>query len=357
MKGIAMRFKREFALVLLAAVMVSSAVGPAWAQGILLDHVDGLIEGEFIPENATLTFHMRTQGDATPHLMMNNGFKFSSSDITWTNLSGEFSTDYPSEEWFDFVRVINIWGGGPPEDTVLVGLLSLFGPGLPIDFDGILYTFTIGPLTGPYGAMLTLDSTWCPPSNPWMWDIVGENVAWGGPYAFFMAHCFPYTYCEPQPTILKDIEDILRVHIEFVPPDDIIWESVRVQSKIPPYEGYPVVEDGHLVTACFIMRFLGSSGFRPITGDFEATYTVEFDMTDGSHEVLTGDYSLKVYPGDVTFDARCDMNDIIFMADYFWRGGGVCKYFDEEAAEFMDIDNDGRVNPLDVRRVMELAGY
>lgn len=68
--------------------------------------------------------------------------------------------------------------------------------------------------------------------------------------------------------------------------------------------------------------------------------------------------ALKVYPGDVTFDGKCDLNDITLMTDYFWRGGAACSFTKEyPVPEFMDADNDGEINPLDVRRVMQLAGY
>jgi len=165
--------------------LILFSFGSAVGQGIYLDHVDGLVNGE-IPEGGTLTFHMRIVGDATPHLMMNNGFTFSSANCTWGGLTGEYTTEYPVATWFDFVRVINLWANGSVEDTVGTGLLSLFGAGLPVDFDGVLYSFTIGPLSGPAGDALVFDSSWYPPSNPWMWDIVGENVAWGGPYTFLM---------------------------------------------------------------------------------------------------------------------------------------------------------------------------
>jgi len=356
-------------LLIVPAVIVV-AFTPALGQAVLLDHVDGLDDptsGVFGP-GAILTFHMRVIGDADNHLMLNNGFVFraSSPDLTWGSMTGGYNTlEYPElEEWFDFVMVMNFWADGQLADTVGVGLLSLFGPGLPVNYNGVMYSFTLGPVAGmALGAILTLDSSWYPPSNPWMWDIVGDNVAWGGPYEFRYGTLLQsHTYCEPQPTILKSIEDILRVHIRWEDPDMVDMQSIRVQGKIPPYEGYPVVEDYEIVTACFIMRFLGSSGFRPITGDFEATYTVDYNYLDGTAATtLVGDYALKVYPGDVTLDGQANIDDLIFAADYFWKNGAVPFMLDNtgqawEVAELLDVDGNGEANPLDVRKIVELAG-
>lgn len=352
--------------ILISAVMVLASFGFAFGQAIMVDHVDGLddpVEGTF-SDGATLTFYMRIVGDATPHLMLNNGYTFSSDDLVWGGLTGAYNTaDYPAmEDWFDFVMVMNFWADGVGEDTVGTGLLSLFGTGLAPSFDGILYTFSIGPINGLPGHELTLDSSWYPPSNPWMWDIVGENVGWGGPYLYKIGGTPPpvSTYCTPQPTVLKEIEDILYVHICNEDNDAVDWATIRVQSKIPPY--LPVFEEGFdLVTTCFIMRFLGSSGFRPVTGDFEATYTVDYSYLDGTAaDQLVGDFALKVYPGDVTMDGQTNMNDIIFAADYFWRGGGVPTLTDNngqawDCAELLDCNQDGSTDPRDVIEIINIV--
>ena len=349
---------KKLGVMLIGVAVLALAAAPAISQGIYLDHVDGL-ENEYIPEGGTLTFHMRITGDATNHLMLNNGFTFSSNGLTWGDLQGELNPAYQWDMWFDFIKVINYWKTGTGADTVGVGLLSLLGTGLPADFDDIAFTFTVGPIQGPDGATLTLDSSWYPPSNPWMWDVVGENVAWGGPYEFRYGGCFPcepYTYCTPQPTILKDIESLLEVHIWHLDVYDIDMESILVQGKIPPYDGYPIISGDEIITACFIMRFLGSSGFRPITGDFEATYTVDFDYLSGAHQQLVGDFSLQVYPGDVTFDGEATIDDLVFLSDYFWGGGDVCALKGEKVPELMDIDKDGSTDPRDVIALRNILG-
>lgn len=350
-----MRARKQAKALLLSAAIILAAFCPALGQGIYVDHVDGLNEFDCIEEGGMVTFHMRVVGDETPHLMLNNGYTICSPEMTWGGITVDYTTMYPLDDWFDFVKVANIWGNGMHCDTIGTGLLALFGPGLPIGFDGILYTITVGPVSGgsAMGASMTLDSSWYPPSNPWMWDIVGENVDWGGPYTWTCNELpLLYTYCAPQPTILKQIDRILYIYIVGENPDDVVIESIRVQGNIPSYQ--PVsIEGDNIVVTVFIMRFLGASGFRPVTGDFEATYTVDYDKTDGSHVQLVGDFSLKVYPGDVTLDGQGNINDLIFAADYFWRGGGVPTMIDDsgkgwEVTELLDANGDGNIDPRDV---------
>jgi len=357
--------------LLLALGIVLSTWAPIASQGIYLDHVDGLNADGKIDDGSTLTFHMRIVGDETPHTMLNNGFVITPAKVNWNSVSAEFTTDYPLDDWFDLVKVIRVWSDGHGQDTVGTGLVSIFGPGLPVAFDDVLYTITVNEISraDPFwpSPALTLDSSWYPPTNPWMWDVVGRDVAWGGPYSFELVGCIgcdDYTYCTPQPSYFKDLDDILKVHIVFFSdPTQVIMESIRVQGKIPPYEGYPILENDKITTACFIMRFLGASGFRPITGDFETTYTVEFDRTDGTHTVLMGDYAMHIYGGDVTFDGQANLDDLIFAADYFWRGGPVPAMVDHsteevyEIAELLDVDRNGEINPLDIRAMMEIVGF
>lgn len=359
-----MSIRKQTTALLFSAAIIMAAFCPAFGQaGIYLDHVDGVGPYGCVPENGMVTFHMRVVGDEYAHLMLNNGYKICMDDRTWSDVTVQWNPAYPINTWFDFVVVANVWDG-PYCDTVGTGLLALFGSGLPANFDDILYSITIGPVDGSpqSGQTLTLDSSWYPPSNPWMWDIVGENVDWGGPYVWtcYLGPPPPYTYCLPQPTVLKAIDRVLYIYIENENVYEVILESIRIQGNIPSYEP-AYIEGGTIVASVFIMRFLGASGFRPITGDFETTYTVEYDKVDGTHVVLVGDYALKVYPGDVTFDGKATIDDLIFAADYFWRGGDIPTMRDNsgqawEVTELLDIDGNGEINPLDVRSLMEVVG-
>jgi len=362
--GGTMRVCRETKVLLLSAAIILAAVCPAFGQaGIYLDHADGFVEPGCVPDGGMVTFHMRVVGDEYAHLMLNNGFKICSGEMTWDDVTVEFNPAYPTATWFDFVRVANVWDG-PQCDTIGIGLLSLFGSGLPPNFDGILYSITIGPVTGGEipGATIVLDSSWFPPSNPWMWDIIGVNVDWGGPYTFWCDwQPTIFTYCAPQPTILKQIDRVLYIYLEGENVYNVDLASIRIQGNIPSYE--PAYIDGNtIVASVFIMRFLGASGFRPVTGDFEATYTLDYNYNDGTPApTLIGDYALKVYPGDVTLDGQGNIDDMIFAADYFWRDGTVPGMTDKtgqawEITELLDANQDGSIDPSDVIALKNILG-
>ncbi len=133
----------------------------------------------------------------------------------------------------------------------------------------------------------------------------------------------------------------------------MVFESILVQGKIPPYtEAAPYVDGDSIVTDCFIMRFLGASGFRPIPPEgVQSIYTVEYDKVGGEHVVLTGDFVLSVYQGDVTLDGLVNAEDVVFMSQYLWHKGPMC-----EIEEFMDVDANGRVDIRDMSALIERVG-
>jgi hypothetical protein len=162
----------------------------------------------------------------------------------------------------------------------------------------------------------------------------------------------PYTDCWPQPTILKALENdrILDIRIYNENPDNVDLGTIRVQDKIPPFTGVRI-EDGVIITDVFIMRFLGSSGFRPITGDFTSTYTVSYTRLDGTDVELIGDYALQVYPGDVNLDAEVNVEDLQFLTDYIFNHGDECEY-----RELMDLNQDTKVDGKDLSELRSILG-
>lgn len=160
------------------------------------------------------------------------------------------------------------------------------------------------------------------------------------------------TYTEPNPIILKAREPIQYFYIraDGFRPDDVVLESVKVMGKIPAYAGIEVKGDW-IITTAFVFRFLGSGGFRPITGDFTAPYTVELDLINGDHVVAEGEFSLIIYPGDLTFDGRVDLEDLILLSEFLFSNGEPCLF-----EELMDLDHDGDVDEDDLEILVALAG-
>lgn len=181
----------KFKLLILTVSLVIAGFSVPQAVGVYLDHVDGLwgdpTQYKF-EDGATLVFHLRSECTSEPTQMMNNGFTITSENCTWGSVSGAYNTtEYPLiPEWFDFVLTCTVWGNGSVEDTIGFGMCSLFEPDLIADFTGILYTITVGPITGELGSTIVLDSSWFPPSNPWMWSTLDVNVPWGGPYVLML---------------------------------------------------------------------------------------------------------------------------------------------------------------------------
>ncbi len=354
-------------VMVLASFTVVSAQYYEPAVFINLDEVVGLDAELNIPDEGPvdLTFPIRFINVDANRTAISNGYKFYATGCTFGAVTGAWNANYP----WDWPMAIAL-GIFPPyfdqglflnefEDGVgFAGLTGASGSGLPADFNGIAYNLSVAGVDGEPNDVLTLDSSWWAPANYWLWSGVAENVYWGGPYDLIIAGGPPpppYTTCWPQPTILKELENdkILNVAIHNEVIEDVVFSSILVQGKIPPYTaGAPYVDGDSIVTDCFIMRFLGSSGFRPIPPEgVQDQYTVEYDKVGGEHVVLTGDYVLSVYNGDVTLDGLVDINDVEFMAGFLWKNGPAC-----EINEFMDIDANGRVDIRDLSKLIEIVG-
>ena len=148
--------------------------------------------------------------------------------------------------------------------------LSNSRPGLPAGFDDIAYTITLIDVQGNPDKVLTMDSTFWNPANVWLWcDDPTYYPSWGGAVDFMVAGgggtTEPYTDCWPQPIDMGNLinDRVLEVYIYNENPDDVDLASVRV-GNIPPYNPIQILPGNVINTDCFIMRFLGSSGFRPL---------------------------------------------------------------------------------------------
>ncbi|MEW6413294.1 MAG: hypothetical protein AB1483_12630 [Candidatus Zixiibacteriota bacterium] len=353
-----MRASKKAAVLLISAVMVLASFSLVSAQSVVVDHVDGLNAGGGIDDGAVLTFYMRLTGDATPHYVISNGFRVYGDGLEWGGMTGTLN---PAYKWdlsfgfpcfFDLGMFINYFADGVGADTIgFGGAAGMYGTGLPAGFDDIGYWFTIGPVHGPQGAVLTVDSSFYRPAGRWVWDIVEANVAWGGPYTYMLGEepvCPEViTYLEQDPIILKDLADrVLRVYVECEDNAGVDLSSVVVQGKIPPYTAARI-EGDLLVTDVFIFRFL--SAWRPISADVQGTYSVGYSV-NGEFKTLYGDMNLQVYAGDLNFDGIEDVNDITFLVDYMFKGGKAPML--EEA---LDVNRDGYNDIRDLRAIVEIV--
>ncbi len=354
-----MRAPMKAAVLLISAVMVLASFSLVAAQSITVDHVDGLVSATEFEDGAVLTFHMRLTGDANAHFVISNGFEVAGDGLNWGGMTAALN---PAYKWdlsfgfpcfFDLGMFINYFADGVGADTIgFGGAAGMYGTGLPAGFDDIGYTFTIGPITGTAGSILTVDSAFYPPAGRWVWDIAEGNVGWDGPFSYTLKDggggCEEViTYLEQDPIILKDMADrTLRVYVECEDNANVDLSTVVVQGKIPPYTAARI-EGDLLVTDVFIFRFL--SAWRPISADVQGTYSVGYTV-GGVAKTLYGEMNLQVYPGDLNFDGFEDVQDINFMVDYMFNKGEVPML--EEA---LDVNRDGYVDIRDLREIVNIV--
>ncbi|MEW6413295.1 MAG: dockerin type I domain-containing protein [Candidatus Zixiibacteriota bacterium] len=344
---------------LLVSMVFALALSLSAAPSITVDHIDGLDASGGIYPGAILTFHMRITGDANAHYVISNGFSISGENVSWTAMTGALNPVYPWDLsfgfpcFFDLGMFVNTFSTGSGADTIgFGGAAGMYGTGLPAGFDDVAYTITIGPLQGTEYTFLELDSAFYRPAGRWVWDLVEENVEWGGPYVYtYCEGCGsppePETYLEQDPIILKDLADrVLRVYVANENVGDIDLTSVVVQGKIPPYTTARI-EGDLLVTDVFIFRFL--STWRPIAADVQGTYSISYNV-NGETKTLFGDVNIQVYPGDLNFDGAEDQQDISYMVDYIWNDGNLPVL--EEA---LDVNRDGYVDVRDLRELVQIV--
>jgi hypothetical protein len=180
-------------LTLFAGVLLTC--GQVKAQSIQLSSVDGLYATDTILADGStpITFNLRLVG--LPDAVSGGftaGFKVQSSDgAVWgsTDAAYIYSGSSPSwEEMWDspggyFECPINVDGVGG-EDTIGLGALGILG-GLPLGFDGVAFSITIGPLaTDHSGRTICLDSSFFPPNGHWMLAGSVDPFGWDGPHTF-----------------------------------------------------------------------------------------------------------------------------------------------------------------------------
>jgi hypothetical protein len=208
---------------------------------------------------------------------------------------------------------------------------------------------TIDPVTGII--------TWIPTEpGSYMVCVIASNPFGSHEQCFVVTVMDPtpvYTTCWPQPTLMFFghllSDDVLNIIIWNEQNDQVILESILVQGKLEPYTEARIEGDS-IVTDVFLRRFIGLSKWRPIPSEgIMSTYTVEYDKVDGSHVVLTGEYVLGYYQGDVNLDGEVNDDDLRAMRDYLFNRGEPGEF-----EEFMDVDGNGQIDLRDMRELIKI---
>ncbi|UCG61436.1 MAG: hypothetical protein JSV52_14120 [Candidatus Zixiibacteriota bacterium] len=365
-------------VLLQVLAFTADAQQPLPAVWVDMSEVTGVLPGtNVIVDGSLVSIPIRFTNVDQARTAISNGFYFHGSGVSIDSISVKWNGAYPwgVEEalllgcypweecyaWFDYTTVesyIDKGLGG-------YGMVALTGSGdgMPADFDDIAYTLHLSDVGG-YWETLTLDTTWWPPANLWLWTGVEEDVSWGGPYEWLVNYnpCQggPFTYCWPQPVELgvNDNDRVLKVYIECELNIGIVdLSSVKVFGQIPTYtQDQAWIEDDDLiVTDCFLMRFLGSGGFRPLPpDDFIGEYFVTYNYYIGTERTLYGDFAMNISQGDVNFDGSLGIDDVVFMTDHLFGDGPGCTLDGCKVDELMDVDQSGRFDMLDVGALIEM---
>jgi hypothetical protein len=193
---------------------------------VALDSIDGDLDGDSAKIGAVLTFYVHAENPTGDNIdSLRNGFQVYSSDgASWTTLTGWFAD-----------TVLNRYEGAAVSYTSVTGA-DADSVGFTADVDtatGLLagYSWTtfmvqVGPMSGPVGSHVCLDSSFCPPATDWTWYAGGSGLAptWDGPHCLRMvACCVGLTgNVDNDPAELIDLGDLTALidylFISFTPP-------------------------------------------------------------------------------------------------------------------------------------------
>ncbi|UCG62914.1 MAG: hypothetical protein JSV52_06420 [Candidatus Zixiibacteriota bacterium] len=294
--------------------------------------------------------------------------------INWTCVKGthpvtvRVSNDCPSEATEEFVIVVN----KAPVITAIDDQTATEGAAFTynVELDEVGYpippTFSIAGPAGMTIEPVTGVIDWTAAVGVHAVTVTATNTAGlsdDEDFTITVSGCDPYATCFPETTKLKALENERRLDVRIWCDDfeDIDWGTIRV-FNIPPYSAdHPQIEyfgdDSALVTDCFIMRFLGAGGMRPVPSDGyqDRPCPVYYDYKSGGDQTLTFLFNLTMYVGDVTFDGVTNIEDAVFMIDWLFNGGPRATLWGERMDECMDVDDSGRIDLLDVRAIIDIV--
>ena len=161
-------------LIVMVGALLLCTSGAFGQDGILsLESVDGLWNTDTVQVGKDIVFSIRVTNTTGADISgMTNGFRiYSPNEAVWHSVS--LDTLGPiGKAMFDLNIFLHTYGStGSVEDTVGFGAAVLYQPGLPVDFDDVAYSITLGPFyEGDHGKTICLDSSWFPTSGRWKWQ-------------------------------------------------------------------------------------------------------------------------------------------------------------------------------------------
>lgn len=200
-----------------------------------------------------------------------NGFRLYSPDGAEWETPVYYSTG-ALEPYLDYAVAVNGLGvDGIGEDTITLGGIAMYEPGIPIDFDEVVVKIETQFDAAQEGKTFCIDSTFFPPSGTWMWTYTGGSLipGWGGPYCWTIAES--PSCCvgdrgnvDGDPEDLIDISDLVYL-VDYMftggaPPP--CWEEANVDgSGDGPPDGSEDIDISDLV---YLVDYMFNGGPAPV---------------------------------------------------------------------------------------------
>ena len=144
--------KAKFITMILAILIMS--FGISFGQTVTIDNKDnpgGMWHDhpDSIMAGSTYVFNIRLTADGVNYRGVANGFRVYSPDgAEWTTTFADTTGTLAGAD-FELISSINFYSiTGSDADTVGFAGATLFGTGMPTDYNDIAYTVTVGPITG-----------------------------------------------------------------------------------------------------------------------------------------------------------------------------------------------------------------
>lgn len=331
-----MKTAKNLTILFFISFIIYSLSTTVYAQKISIEE-DQITCARFIPSgnyytlypDLPITFPIRyTNNTSIIEKGMANGFLIyldndrngiPDPDGTFGPVSADINDEYPLDSgYFDFFepRYIDIDGLGI--DTIgFVGFAAYVGTGVPAGFDGIAAYISVGSLNE--GDRICIDSSYFPPAGSWMWGTLDTPPQWGGPYCYDveMSPClWDDFYNTPDTFIVNSCEPFNYKFIE-VSCFEYNYEIIEGPGTISNDALYAYQlnsEDNGTVQS---VRIVANDIEECINHQWEVNIPIKIEV----------DTSLFTMPGDVNTDCQSDIEDLVFLIEYQFKGGAAPLVF------------------------------
>ena len=265
-------------IVLLVVPLILAATGLVHGQdgSVTLESVTGLWNTDTVQVGKDVVFSLRvtnTSGGTVKGIT--NGFRVYSDDgAVWHNMTPD-TLGPIGKALFDLGVWLNTFSTGSAADTVGFGASGMLNPGLPIGFDEVSYTITVGPIYyGDAGKTICLDSSLYPPVGIWKWEKGGSVYLypdWDGP------HCFDIYY-DPSfvPALGADSSSLSFTAMDGNQPEDNVFTILISDGTDKSVD----------ISGALTSKAGGDFTFTPASGVHGTEVTVSID----ANGLVVGDY-------------------------------------------------------------------